>query len=172
MFTKSLLTGLVSLLIFAVNAWASPAILEGTVKDANGQALKGADVRIESAAKGSNFSNTVKTDAKGHYVSGPLAQGNYRVTLLVNGAVKASINNANAKLGEATQLNFSLKKEAIAQANKKSTHMVYIPGETGSHLGGRWVEVDGAGNPVGAVGADSVQKAGNDAIRNMQATGH
>lgn len=166
MFTKVLSLGLVSLIIFAANAWAGLSTIEGTVKDANGHVLKGADLRIEG--KG-NLSKTLKTDASGHYISGDLPAGTYQVTLLVNGAIKASIKNANVKLAERTQLNFNLKTEAGAQGKKKSTHMVYVPGETGSHLGGRWVEVDDSGK-ADVTGADNVQKADGTAIRKLQNT--
>jgi hypothetical protein len=55
-------------------------------------------VRIE-ARNGSNFSRIVKTDATGHYTSDGLAVGIYKVTLVVNGAVKASILNASTQSG-------------------------------------------------------------------------
>jgi len=90
MFIKSLRISFVGLIVFAASAWAAPSALEGIVKDPAGQPLKGADVRVE-AKGGSNFSKTVKTDVKGQYVCNVLTAGNYRVTLLVNGAVKASI---------------------------------------------------------------------------------
>src|SRR5437762_7980518 len=57
-------------------------------KDAKGEPIKGADVRIESRNGKQEFS-TVKTDPKGRYISQGLQPGGYRVTLLVNGVVKA-----------------------------------------------------------------------------------
>jgi hypothetical protein len=75
----------------------------------------------------------------------------YRVTLVVNGAVKASIMNTKTKPDQATQLNFDLRPVPAAQVNaaeKKGKHMVWVPPSTGSHMGGRWVEVpDGAAEP-------------------------
>jgi hypothetical protein len=69
----------------------------------------------------------------------------------VNGAVKASITNTKTKAGQTTQLNFDLKPVPVAQASaaeKKGKHMVWVPPSTGSHIGGRWVEVpDGAAQP-------------------------
>jgi hypothetical protein len=49
--------------------------------------------------------------------------------------------------GSATDLNFELKNGSNApataqQSGKKKTHMVYMPSQTGSNLGGRWIEVD------------------------------
>ena len=68
----------------------APGSIQGFVKDANGGAIKGADVRIESR-DGKQVFRTVKTDPTGRYTSQGLQPGVYRVTLVVNGAVKASI---------------------------------------------------------------------------------
>ena len=166
MFVKSFRVGAIALIVCAATAWAAPTGLEGTVKDSNRQPVRNTDVRIE----GKNFSKTVKTDGSGHYACTGLAAGNYHVTLLINGAVKASINNAATKLGESTKLNFDLKKETGPQAKKKPTHMVYVPAETGSNLHGRWVEVDENGNAATA-GADNVKKSSGEALGAMQHSG-
>ena len=92
MSTKSLRIGLIGFVLCAATAWAGPSAIRGVVKDAKGQAIKGADVRIESR-DGKKVFKTVKTDGSGRYVSDGLAPGVYRVSLIVNGAVKASIMN-------------------------------------------------------------------------------
>jgi hypothetical protein len=146
MFTKSLQIGFVGLVLCAASAWAGSSTIQGVVKDAKGQAIKGADVRIESK-DGSKLLKTVKTDANGRYVSDGLPAGVYRVTLAVNGAVKASINNTKTKTDGPTQLNFDLKPVASSGATaaaKSGKHKVWVPNNTGTHIGGRWVEVDDA----------------------------
>jgi hypothetical protein len=50
---------------------------------------------------------------------------------------------------------------------KNGKHYVYIPSETGSHLGGRWVEVDENGN-ADSVGVNNVERAGSEALRRIQ----
>jgi serine/threonine protein kinase len=123
-----------------------PASIQGFVKDAKGEPIKGTDVRIESR-EGKQVS-TVKTDSKGRYISQGLQPGVYRVTLLVNGAVKASIMNTQTKANQPTQLNFELKPPFQAgNIAKGGKHMVWVPNRTGSHIGGNWVEVDDEGNP-------------------------
>src|SRR6266478_2223426 len=77
------------------------ASIEGFVKDAKGEPIKGTDVRIESR-DGKQVFSTVKTDSKGRYISQGLQPGVYRVTLLVNGAVKASIMNTQTKANQPT----------------------------------------------------------------------
>jgi 5-hydroxyisourate hydrolase-like protein (transthyretin family) len=147
---KSLRVVFVALILSVATAWAGPSAIQGVVKDAKGQPIKGADVRIESK-DGKQLFNTVKTDAKGRYISEGLSAGVYRVSLLVNGTVKGSISNTKTKADQSTQLNFDLRPLPAAQVNaveKKGKHMVWMPPTTGSHTGGRWVEVpDGASEP-------------------------
>lgn len=121
--------------------------IEGFVKDAKGDPIKDAGVRIESR-DGKEVFSTVKTDPKGRYISHGLQPGVYRVTLLVNGTVKASITNTQTKANQPTQLNFDFKSGSQAGSTaKRGKHMVWVPNRTGSHIGGNWVEVDDQGNP-------------------------
>jgi hypothetical protein len=164
MFIKSLQIGLMGFFLCAANAWAGPASIQGIVKDAHGKPIKGADVRIESR-DGKQLFNTTKTDTQGRYISQGLQPGVYRVSLVVNGAVKAAIGNTKTKSDQATQLNFDLKPAAASQASagaKKGKHMVWMPPATGSHTGGRWVEVpDGASEP----GSLNVKKASAEELQ-------
>ena len=167
MLMKSLKIGFVGLFFCIASAWAGPSSIQGIVKDPKGQPIKGADVRIESK-DGKQMFNTVKTDAQGHYISQGLPAGVYRVTLVVNGAAKASITNTKTKSDQATQLNFDLKPVAAGQAStaaKSGKHMVWMPAATGTHTGGRWVEVpDGAAEP----GALNVKKASAEELQRQQ----
>src|SRR4030095_3374298 len=164
MLTKLLRMGIIGLLLCAANAWAGRASIQGIVKDAQGKPIKGADVRVESR-DGKQVFNTVKTDTKGRYISQGLQPGVYRVSLVVNGAVKAAIGNTKTKSDQATQLNFDLKPVAAGQASieqKKGKHMVWMPPATGSHTGGRWVEVpDGAAE----AGALNVKRASAEQLQ-------
>src|SRR6266487_5407330 len=137
MFSKSFILSFVGSLLVTFTVWAGTSGLEGVVKDPNGRPIKGADVRIEAK----NSSKVVKTDANGHYVCGGLVVGTHKVTLVVNGQVKASILDAKTQLNKATQLNFGLTGKTASA--KKHTHMVWIPPDINTHIGaGRWVEVD------------------------------
>ena len=79
--------------------------------------------------------------------------------------MKAAIGNTKTKSDQATQLNFDLKPAAASQASagaKKGKHMVWMPPATGSHTGGRWVEVpDGASEP----GSLNVKKASAEELQ-------
>ena len=125
---------------------AGPRSFEGFVKDAKGEPINGADLRIESR-DGKQLIGQVKTDPNGRYVSQGLQPGVYRVSLLVNGVVKASVANAQTKANQPTQLNFDFKPTSqSAKLTKGRKHMVWVPARTGSHLGGTWVEVEEKAN--------------------------
>jgi len=164
MLMKSLKIGFMGLVLCVASAWAGPSSIQGIVKDAKGQPIKGADVRIESK-DGKQLFNTVKTDVKGRYISQGLQPGVYRVTLMVNGAMKGSIMNTKTKADQPTQLNFDLKPVAASQAAagaKTGKHKVWVPNNTGTHIGGRWVEVpDGAAEP----GALNVKRASAEELQ-------
>ncbi len=163
---------LISLVLMSGNAWAGTPVLEGFVKDATGRPIKGGDVRIEAK----NFSTIVKTDANGHYISDGLAAGTYKVTLVINGSVQASILNAKTQLGKPTQLNFDLTAKTVSA--KKHTHSVWCPTETGTHIGGtgQWIDVDDNGNIVSntasnKTGINSVEKVSGSALQTLRPSG-
>jgi protocatechuate 3,4-dioxygenase beta subunit len=164
---KLLQIGIIGLMLCAGSAWAGPASIQGIVKDAKGQPIKNADVQIASR-DGKQLFATVKTDGKGRYISQGLQPGVYRVTLLVNGGVKASIMNTKTTADRATQLNFDLKPATASQAAvlKNGKHMVWVPANTGSHIGGRWVEVDEGG--AAAAGALNVKRGSAEALRQRE----
>jgi len=132
---------LIGLCVAIFDEAANGSALEGTVKDATGRPLKGAMVRIE----GKHGTTTTKTDARGHYVANGLTVASYKVTLIVDGQVKASIVDAKIQGAKPTQLNFDL-----TQAKRKAHHRVWVSNTTGTLIGGtgHWIDVDENGVPV------------------------
>ena len=158
----------ICLLLWVSSALAWAGSLQGTVKDSQGHPVKGAEVRIES--KNAKFSKTITTDAKGHYLCDGLTAGtDYKVTVVVNGTVKASILNTRTGAGKPTELNFDLR-QAQAKASPKK-HLVWIPLETGTHIGsnGHWLEVDDKGQVVND--NPDLIKAGSEYSRQLQLSG-
>jgi large repetitive protein len=148
MIIKSLGIGCIGLILSVASGWAAGSALEGIVKDAKGHPVEGADIRIETK-NGGKLLATPKTDANGRYILDGLPAGNYRVTLIVNRSVKASINNTTIEPGEPTQLNFNLTSKSGSRASATTTrgkHWVWIPAFTGSRLPGHWVELDDSGS--------------------------
>jgi hypothetical protein len=169
MFIKPIWICFIGVMLFVASAWAASSVLQGIVKDAKGHPIQDADLRIESTSTG-RLLTTAKTDVYGRYSLEGLVAGNYRVTLVVNGAVKASINNTTLKLGEATQLNFELKQPGASVTVTKGKHWVWVPAFTGSRLPARWVEVDGNGrwtaadamaNNIVRISAEELQRTVN-----------
>jgi Carboxypeptidase regulatory-like domain len=164
---KGIVVGLVGLLLVTFRVWAGTSTIEGIVKDSTGRPIKRADVRIEAT----RVSKIVKTDATGHYIFDGLGVGTYKVTLIVNGSVRASIVNAKTQLGKSTQLNFDLTAK-MAPANRH-THSVWVSTPTGTLIGGtgQWVDVyDDTGLPVDSTGTSrntgvsSVEKLPGSAV--------
>jgi hypothetical protein len=164
MFMKSIWIGFIGVMLFVASASATSSVLQGIVKDSKGHPIQGADIRIEATNTG-RFLTTVKTNIKGRYNLDGLAAGNYRVTLIVNGAVKASINNTTLEPGESTHLNFELKQTRASVTVTKGKHRVWIPPFTGSRLPGRWVEVDDSGSWASAAPANHVVRVSAEELQ-------
>ena len=162
MLPKSLILSFIGLLVVTFTARAGLSVLEGFVKDPSGRPIKGADIRIEAKSSSKN----VKTDANGHYVADGLIVGTYKVTLLVNGQVKASILDAKTQLNKPTQLNFGLTGKTASA--KGRTHMVWVPPDLSTHIGGRWVEVDESGNVVNNIASDNAERVQGPSVQQMQ----
>ena len=164
MFIKSIWIGFIGVTLFVASASAAGPGLQGIVKDAKGHPIQGADIRIEATNTG-GLLTTVKTNENGRYSLEGLAPGKYRVTLVVNGAVKASINNTTLEPGESTQLNFELKQTRASVTVTKGKHWVWIPAFTGSRLPGHWVEVVDGGGSAAAAPANHVVRVSAEEIQ-------
>ena len=173
MLIKSLQLSIITVLVSAVAAWASPsgpARIQGVVQDSKGNPVAGAEVHLQ-AKDGSGLQKIIRTDSNGQYGVSNLPVTDYEVVLFVNGQVKASLANQKVFPNKPTQMDFKLTGKYAANAPpKKHTHMVYVPAETGSNLSGHWVEVD---DNAGAAAAQSgeVKRLTGDAVRKMQGGG-
>ena len=109
--------------------------LQATVSDSRGHPIKGAEIRIEG--RDGNVLKIIKANGTGHYCSDGLAIGtDYRLTLIVNRAIKASLLSVRAGANKRAELSFYLRP-GNRSANK---HMVWIPDQpAGTHVGaGHW----------------------------------
>ena len=122
--------------------------IEGIVRGSDGKALKDAEVRVEQ--KGNKNVVMTKTDARGHYSYSRLSPGVYTVSVVLDGAVKSSLNVKTTTTN--SKIDFDLKPAAAT----KVKHYVWVPARTGSHMGSGWVEVDDGGNAApGALNTDT-----------------
>jgi hypothetical protein len=132
--------------------------IEGVVHGPDGKALKDAEVRVEQ--KGNKSAVTTKTDARGHYSYSRLSPGVYTVSVVLDGAVKSSLNVQTTTTN--SKIDFDLKPAAAT----KVKHYVWVPARTGTHMGSGWVEVDDGGNA--APGALNSQTSSGELAREMQ----
>ena len=156
----------ICLLLWVSSALVWAGSVQGTVKDSQGHPVKGAEVRIES--KNAKFSKTITTDAKGRYFCDGLGNGTgYKLTLIVSGSIKASILNPTVGEGKPNELNFNLRPEK----GSPKKHLVWIPLETGTHIGsnGKWVEVDDNGRVVND--DPNLVRAGSEYAKHLQLSG-
>ena len=169
---KPIWIAFIGVMLFVASVSAASSVLQGMVKDAKGHPIQDADIRIEAPNTG-RLLTTAKTDGYGRYTLEGLMAGNYRVTLVVNGAVKASINNTTLKSGESTQLNFELKQTRASVTVTKGKHWVWVPPLTGSRLPGRWVEVDSRGGwtAANATASNIVTISAEELQRTVHSTG-
>ena len=102
------------LVLFQGGAWAQISAIEGDVKAADGQPVKGAAILIERKDMKGTYKGA-KTDKKGHYIYNGLPLGTYKVSLLIDNNPVDSVDNVRTRLGDPTPVNFDMKK---AEADK------------------------------------------------------
>ena len=144
---------------------AMPA-LEGIVRDANGRALSGAEIRIAMPENGSVL-KAARTDGRGRYHAGDIQASVYQVSLVIGDQVKASIKNVRIDPTDATQLNFELKSGSVTP-QAKGKHYVFKPSDTGTNIRGRWVEVDQKGNANFAENERITRGNGGSIVKTIQ----
>jgi len=141
------------------------ATLSGVVRDAAGKGLQGAEIRIQGSD--ANKVGKIHTTANGHYSYAALETGIYNVTLAVGGATKASINNVRTTAGQNQTLNFDLQKAKPTRPALTGKHYVWIPEQTGSHVG-IWVEVDDDAKAMSTGMQERMRWSGSALARSIQ----
>src|ERR1051326_3640812 len=122
MFAKTRKCGLLAIpfLLFTGAAFAQITAIEGDVKGADGQPVKGASILIEREDMKGTYKGA-KTDKKGHYIYNGLPIGNYTVSVVIDGKTADSVSKVRTKLGDPTPINFDLAtKVAQQQALQKA----------------------------------------------------
>ena len=164
---KKIIVGFIGSILLVAGARAASSVLEGIVKDAKGHPIEGADIRIETKS-GGRLLTTVKTDVNGRYILDGLPAGNYRITLVVHGADKTSINNTTIESGEPTKLDFDLRAAPAPRASvtaKKGRHWVWVPAFTGSRLPGRWIELNDSGSWAAEANTFNVERVSGEELQ-------
>jgi hypothetical protein len=113
---------------------ATPSSLQGDVRGTDGRPVASAQVRIERKDKMSPIITTT-TDSRGHYATAELSIGLYRINVVTDRGERSGVDIRTAE--RAARVDFDL----APKAGKKVKHYVWMSANTGSHIGGRWVEV-------------------------------
>jgi tetratricopeptide (TPR) repeat protein len=104
-------------LLFAGASWAQISAIEGEVKGADGQMVKGAQILIERQDMKGTYKGA-KTDKKGHYIYNGLPfPGTYNVSVIIDGQKRDETKNIRTQIGDPVQVNFDLKRSAAQQAS-------------------------------------------------------
>ena len=127
--TKQYLAGLaLCLFAFTGSALAQTSSLEGTVKGEDGQPLKDAVINIDRKDIKGHYQ--VKTKKKGDYFHAGLPLGTYKITLVVDGKERDSVDNVRTRLGDPLPINFDLQgQKARGEAQAKAIESGQLPPE-------------------------------------------
>src|SRR6185503_14472040 len=106
---------LILTLLIASSAGAQTQIttgtIQGTVVDANGAVVPGANVEIKNL--GTNFSRTLTTDDEGRFVAPLLQPGNYSVTVSKQGFSTAILERTTLTVGQALSVPVALTVSGV-----------------------------------------------------------
>ena len=104
-------------LMAAASAWSQTATLQGDVKDASGQGLKGAVIKLDRTDIKGHYS--VKTDKKGHWLyTGLPGASKFDISCEVDGKVVDKVNGISVKYGDDNPpIDFDMRKVQQQQAS-------------------------------------------------------
>ncbi len=88
-------------------------VIQGIVMDQSGAVMQGADVEAKESA--TNFTKDQKTDDNGRFTFLALPPGRYTLTIAHTGFATIVQENLNLTVGQAINLNFTMKVSAVAQ---------------------------------------------------------
>jgi len=113
----------VSTLVFAQAVSVNGGSIQGTITDASGAVVPGANIVVVSADTG--FTKTLTSDSAGYYSIGPLNPGPYTVTVTAAGFSKLEVKTS-IRTGTATSGNFKLTLGAASDTVEVSAGAVQI----------------------------------------------
>lgn len=116
-FGKGFIISVLVVLVLAPTIYAQTQIttgtIQGTVLDANGAALPGANVELKNAD--TNFVRTVTTDDEGRFIALTLPPGRYTLTVSKSGFATLIVEKAELTVGQALNLPISMKVSQVQE---------------------------------------------------------
>lgn len=114
---RSLALATAGLLALVSVSFAQVTAIEGVVKGADGQPVKGAQIRIHRTDIKGEY--PVKTDKKGHYIYTGLPIGTYDVTCEIDGKAVDSVKGVKTAPGDPKEVPFDLHAAQASNADKQ-----------------------------------------------------
>jgi hypothetical protein len=136
-------SSVIAFVLGTASTWADNKSIQGTLLGLDGKPLAGAEIKAERLDAKATPTIT-KTDGQGRYLFRGLPVGAYALTAYVK-SVPKSRGMVRTRSDGWAKVDFDLRTPANGPHIKK--HWVWVKGEPGSHIGGRWVEVDQVNTP-------------------------
>ena len=112
------LAGLI--LLASTASWAQTTTLQGDVKGADGQGVKGAVIDLTRTDIKGHY--VVKSDKHGHWLYTGLPAGTYDISCTIDGQVVDKVTGVKSGYGDNPPINFDLKKVQEAKAAQQQAN--------------------------------------------------
>ena len=145
-------------------AFGQKATIEADIKGVDGRPARSAEVRIERQDKKA-VPVIVKTNWRGHFSATDLEVGTYKLTATVAGGIQ-SAQVVKTSVQKPLLVTFDFEKRP-AMTNKSKKRMVYLPAQTGTRIGGGWVEVNKDGEATSLPNGQNVDTMGGNSLDRM-----
>jgi hypothetical protein len=154
------------------SAKADTKSVEGLIINSRGRPVAGAEVRADRTDVSAKRFVT-KTDAEGRYAFNALPAGKYSITVVAEGGahtqariatVPTTADNGQPIRRFVSPLPYQVKPDfRTGSSVNVRTRYVWQPGETGSHIGGRWIKAAEANqpstNPLETLGGSDINRS-------------
>ncbi|HEY4281890.1 MAG TPA: carboxypeptidase-like regulatory domain-containing protein [Chthoniobacterales bacterium] len=142
-------------LVVSGRAFAGEGLaIRGSVKGSDSKPLSGAEVRAQRL-DGKGPVSVAKTDAKGEYAFRGLTLAAYKITMVLNKVPKA-VASINTRATGWVRADFDLGA-AASKNGAGHKRMIWVAGETGTHIGGgHWETVNDTNTGKGASSMERV----------------
>jgi tetratricopeptide (TPR) repeat protein len=107
-------------LLASTAVWAQTTTLQGDVKGADGQGVKGAVIDLTRTDIKGHY--TVKTDKKGHWLYTGLPAGTYDIACIIDGKQVDKVSGVRSGYGDNPPINFDMKAVQQQQAATAQTN--------------------------------------------------
>ena len=166
MFSNLRLITVVSCSFFLLgSAFGQRAAIEVEVKGVDGRPSKAAEVRIERQDKKTR-PLIATTDQRGRLTANELENGTYKLTAVVEGGIQSS-QIVKTQANKPLRVAFDMRNTPAVTSKPKKRY-VWVQAETGTRIGGHWVEADENVSAAGGPSARNIETLSGRALEHAQ----